>query len=294
MPQKLLQRVYEEETQGHSTRAGLFRRLQKELGVPVLTYATSFVGLGSILPSDADVIEGLLQDMNLSRGLALIISSPGGDGLAAERIIRVCRSYSKTGTFIAIVPSKAKSAATMICMGAERIIMGPASELGPVDPQILKEREGQPQWFSAFNLVSSYEALLERAVKEKGNLPPLLQQLSHYDPQEIEELRSAIALSDDIAVRALASGMLSGKTDDEIKKEIAIFLDPATKKAHGRAIHRGEAARCGLEIEEWETDERRWRTLYELYVRTDRLFSSQPISKVSETAEDFWIGGRYG
>ena len=290
MAERLLQRLYEEETQGHSTRAGLFRKLQKELGMPVLTYATSFIA-GSILQSDADIIEGLLQDMDLSNGLALLISSPGGDGLAAERIIRVCRSYSKTGSFVAIVPSKAKSAATMICMGAEKIIMGPTSELGPVDPQIQKEHEGKPRWFSAFNLVSSYEALLERAIAEKGNLPPLLQQLAHYDPQEIEELRSAIALSDDIAVKALESGMLSGKTEDEIKEAIAIFLDPATKKAHGRAIHRGEAAKCGLNVEKWEPDELRWKTLYELYARTDRLFSSGLLSKVSETADDFWIGG---
>ncbi|GAH14065.1 unnamed protein product, partial [marine sediment metagenome] len=44
--------------------------------------------------------------MDLSKGLALIINSPGGSGLAAERIINVCRSYSGTEEFWAIVPNK--------------------------------------------------------------------------------------------------------------------------------------------------------------------------------------------
>ena len=52
--------------------------------------------------------------MDLSKGLALIISSPGGDGLAAERIINVCRHYSETKEYWAVVPNKAKSTARMV------------------------------------------------------------------------------------------------------------------------------------------------------------------------------------
>ena len=60
-----------------------------------------------------------------------MINSPGGSGLAAERMINVLRSYSGIGEYWAIVPAKAKSAATMVCLGASKILMGPASELGP-------------------------------------------------------------------------------------------------------------------------------------------------------------------
>jgi ClpP class serine protease len=34
-----------------------------------------------------------------------------------------------------IVPDFAKSAATLMAIGAHRILMGPASDLGPIDPQ---------------------------------------------------------------------------------------------------------------------------------------------------------------
>lgn len=60
--------------------------------------------------ADADMLEGILQKLDLTNGLALLISSPGGSGLAAERIINICRNYSVTGEYSAIVPGKAKSA----------------------------------------------------------------------------------------------------------------------------------------------------------------------------------------
>ena len=125
---------------------------------------------------DADMLEGVLQSLDLSNGLALVISSPGGDGIAAERIVNMCRSYSGTGEFWAIVPGKAKSAATIVCFGASKITMGPTSELGPVDPQL---NEG-PNVFSVYNLVASYEDRLKRAVENSsGNMQPYLQQLEH-------------------------------------------------------------------------------------------------------------------
>jgi len=47
----------------------------------------------------------------------------GGDTLAGERVVNICRAYSGTGDYWALVPGRAKSAATIICMGASKIIM---------------------------------------------------------------------------------------------------------------------------------------------------------------------------
>ena len=59
----------------------------------------------------------------------LIIDAPGGDGLAAERLIEVCRSYTKKD-FETIVPARAKSAATMVCLGSDRILLKPNFRVG--------------------------------------------------------------------------------------------------------------------------------------------------------------------
>jgi ClpP class serine protease len=122
--------------------------------------------------------------MDLSKGLAIVINSPGGLGLAAERIIQACRAYSGTGEYWAIVPGKAKSAATMICLGAKKILMGPTSELGSIDPQIQLETG---EVCSAYNIIKSYEELFGEAVNTKGHIEPYLQQLKNYDRKLIEE-----------------------------------------------------------------------------------------------------------
>jgi ClpP class serine protease len=175
---------------------------------------TSFVYPVMLDDGDASMIEAVLRTCDLSSGVALMINSPGGLGLAAERIINVCRSYSGTKDYIAVVPNKAKSAATMICLGASEIMMGRTSELGPVDPQVTL-KGGR---YSVYNIVKSYEHLFEKAVKAQGNIQPYLLQLSHFDEKDITEYKTALDLSDDIAVKALNGGMLKGMSEEEIKK----------------------------------------------------------------------------
>jgi hypothetical protein len=221
--------------------------------------------------------------MDLSGGLVLSINSPGGDGLAAERIISICRSYSGTGEFWAVVPGKAKSAATMVCFGASRVIMGPTSELGPVDPQLILRGPTMSR-FSAYNVVKSYEDLFNRAARAKGNLEPYLQQLQRYDAREIQELRSALDLAEDISVRALATGMLSGSTPAQIKKKIGTFLTPEITKTHGRPIYRDEASTCGLNVEKVDAADPVWEKVHELYVRTND-YVNRDASKVVESED---------
>ena len=179
-------KINAEEHQGPETRQPYYEKIERELGAPVIAVFTSFVYPVMINDSDADMLQGILQKTDLSKGFYLLLSSPGGDGLAAERIINICRSYSDTDEFRVIVPSKAKSAATMICLGASEILMSKTSELGPIDPQIVIG----DKLFSVFNIIKSYEELFYGAVNNKeGNLQPYLQQLANYNAMEIEPYR---------------------------------------------------------------------------------------------------------
>lgn len=283
------QQVYNERHQGPATRKPLLRKLERTLGMPVVTLYTSFTFPVAMGPDDIQMMESVLQGMNLSKGLAVVLSSPGGNPLAAEGIIRVCRSYSGTKSFVAIVPGQAKSAATMVCMGADRIIMGPASELGPVDPQVARVEADQVKWFSAHNIVRSYEKLFEDAVKSTGNLEPYLQQLQHYDSQEVEEFRSAIKLSEDIAIRALKSGMMRGMSQKEIREKIKIFLEPAKRAVvHGRAIHREEAERCDLRVESCDPDSDLWKEVYALHIRSQNFVSAHASKSIEHKGDAFF------
>jgi ClpP class serine protease len=132
----VISRIMAERNQGQETRIPFFEKIEEILGIPIITFFTSFRFPVGIEDSDVDMLAGFLQMLDLSKGFALMINSPGGDGIAAERMINVAKNFSGTGEFVVIVPGKAKSAATMISLGASKIYMGPTSELGPIDPQI--------------------------------------------------------------------------------------------------------------------------------------------------------------
>lgn len=283
-------KILSEEKQDHATRAPLFELLESELGRPVVSYFTGFGEPVGMDDADADMLEDVLQKSDLTAGLALMISSPGGDGLSAERIVNLCRKYSGTGEYWSIVPGKAKSAATMVCLGSSKIIMGPTSELGPIDPQIpqISSQTHQPRYYSAYYLLESYRTLFDEATKTTGHLEPFLQQLSNYDTRDVRDWQASIDLSNDIAVRMLASGMLKGVDENAIKKKLSVFLTPERTKTHGRPIYSDEAVLCGLNVEIQEPHGVLWHNVYELYMRSSH-FVTIHVAKCIESKNESFI-----
>jgi hypothetical protein len=97
-------------------------------------------------------------------------------------------------------------------------------------------------------------------------------------------MRSQLALSEDIAARVLASGMMKGTSEKAILKKIKTFLTPERTKTHGRPIYRQEAEDCGLEVEMVAADEPHWDCVYDLYIRTNNLVQTD-ASKCIESQE---------
>jgi len=106
----------------------------------------------AIARSDTDQLYRSLNKAYPDKPLLLVIDSTGGDVAAAYFIAKICREFTRVSFHVA-VPRRAKSAATLICCGAEHIHMGSLSELGPIDPQF----EGVP----ALALKNSIEHLAE-------------------------------------------------------------------------------------------------------------------------------------
>lgn len=89
---------------------------------------------GSISRSDANRIYSGISAFDPDKPLLLIVNSSGGDVASAYFIAKLCRQSTKH-TFKVAIARQAKSAATLICCGADQIHMGSLSELGPIDPQ---------------------------------------------------------------------------------------------------------------------------------------------------------------
>jgi serine dehydrogenase proteinase len=290
MEKNIHKSISAERSQTPDTRVPLFAEVEKHLGGRTLvSFSTSFRYPVEIDDDDCDMLQSILQTIDVSKGLALMISSPGGDGLAAERIVNTCRAYSGTGDYWAVVPGRAKSAATIVCMGASKIFMAASSELGPVDPQILRREPSGYRQFSAYSLVSGYTKLFKEAVKASGNLEPYIQQLQKYDVREINNYADLIKLSEHIAVKILKSGCMPKKSSKSIRKAIEIFLDPKKGTiSHGRSITRDETRDCGLPVENLDVHSDSWRAIYELYARTE-TFVSSVAAKAVESREDSFM-----
>jgi ClpP class serine protease len=283
--------INSEVSQGPSSRTRLFAPIERGLdGRVLVSLFTSFNYNVQLDDDDCDMLQSVLQANDLSNGLVLMLSTPGGDGLAAERIVNTLRAHSGTGDYWVIVPGKAKSAGTIVAMGAAKIYMAPSSELGPVDPQIIRTEDGRRRVFSAHALVSGYDRLFGMATQATGPIEPYLQQLANYDDREINSYRSAIDLSEDIAKKLLASGMLAGTNIGAIAQQIEIFLNPrAGTLAHGRPIYASEAAGCGLVIENVDVQSDFWRKIYELYARTERFVSYQACKSIESRKDSFYV-----
>lgn len=66
--------------------------------------------------------------------LDIILDSAGGDINSAYKILNIFKNYSDRITVI--VPDSVKSAAALIALGADELIVCKAGELGPLDPQV--------------------------------------------------------------------------------------------------------------------------------------------------------------
>ena len=288
----VVSRIGEEINQGHTTRASLYRQIEREIGSGhrVVAFFTSFFWPVVISDSDADMMEEVLRTTLAATGdkLVLILNSPGGDPLAAERIVHICRSYSKDDKYIVVVPKMAKSAATMISLGASEIWMSKTSELGPIDPQIqvMLEGEKRPRYVAAHEIVNSYNELMEKANKTTGQIAPYLQQLQRYDARAVQRIISAQQLSDVIAVETLKTGTMKNLTEEQIRQKISAFLDPVVTKVHGRPVYHDVAKKCGLDVRLQDSHSDLWGAVWELYLRLDNLVGRHTSCKVVESADD--------
>lgn len=86
---------------------------------------------------ELDRIYRALTTLNPKRDkdILLLLLSGGGSIEPAYQISKLCKQYAKS-RFVAVVPRRAKSAATLIALGADQIHMGELGQLGPIDPQL--------------------------------------------------------------------------------------------------------------------------------------------------------------
>lgn len=106
--------------------------LEAKLGAPLLVYWNS--GGGSVCDNDVQGLYELLRQSQRMERVFIFIKSDGGNGQASLRMVHLLREFA--GEVCALVPLECMSAATMIALGADRILMGPIARLSAVDTSL--------------------------------------------------------------------------------------------------------------------------------------------------------------
>jgi hypothetical protein len=141
-----------------ATFAENIQELERSLGMPLWLLIHDQGAGGKYDDINEEVRKGFWlarNQMPKDSPIALLIDSPGGFAQSAYQIATLIRH--RCGEFTAVIPRYAKSAATLLTLGASNIILNTDAELGPLDVQILDyDRE---EHTSALNEVQILERL---------------------------------------------------------------------------------------------------------------------------------------
>lgn len=230
--------------------------------------------------SDIPNLETVLNSVTGADQINLLLHSPGGDGTIVEKMVDMCRSHlsGQNRKLRVIVPNIAKSAATVLALGADTILMGYCSELGPIDPQVTIAVSGIFQWVSAFAFVEARDKLMDQiaqALKKKEPTVGLLQQLAGLNIPFTDEMENQIGFAKKTAVTLLDKYMLKPKYPQATKrskkaKDIAEkLLSKQLFPVHGQYIDAATAQKLGLEVEVLDKDDLLWKQIWDYYIRCE-------------------------
>jgi len=264
---------------GHSKRGEVIEKLENfEKGKQrtLILYIADFEAPSSSLTlEDTIILSDILNTIGKVDYLDLFIHSPGGDGNAAEEIVDMCDRHC-LNEFRVIVPFWAKSAATLIALCSDKIIMGETSQLGPIDPQILVVNMDVPRLVSGVSFINSRDELVKkiRDASDKGEDPlPYLQQISTLNPAFVDHCIRLVEFTRDFGEKRMPKRMLKNK-ERAPEKALAIinnFLSTNKRFHHGRMIKADEILKDpelkDLNVEYKKEPDEFWNLVVELFSR---------------------------
>jgi ClpP class serine protease len=233
-------------------RTKLIRALEKARGATtVIAYVTSTrPNLEVQMAMDVvPVFYRHLKALKTSKGetkVDLFLHSNGGDGVVPWRLVTLIREFCSE--FSVLVPHRAFSAATLMALGADHVIMHPMGMLGPTDPTITTpfnppnpQNPAQRLGISVED-VASYIALVKEdvGIRHEEEVVKAFAILAHeIHPLALGSVKRGTAQS-----RMLAERLLRQRLGTQLDAhELTEIIEKLTSRLffHGHPINRNEA-----------------------------------------------------
>ena len=268
-------------------RRQYLQRLHDLTGRAVILYATAWLESRPIPPAELQVglpdIQGLMEAVsNLrERDLDLIIHSPGGSAEAAESLVEYIRNrFDHIRIF---VPVAAMSAATMMALSANELVMGQHSQLGPIDPQFIIYTPEGARSAPAKAILNQFE-LAKRECKTPENLAAWMPILRTYAPGLLTQCEDSQKLASDMVAGWLERYMFSGGEDAKRKSKTVAdwFADYESFHSHGRRVGRDQARAIGVKVVDLEDNAQLHDAVLSVHHATMHTFAGTPAQKIIE------------
>ncbi len=240
------------------TSIQLLREIEHIRGSKVITFVTADqVNSPFTAKMAMDVIPFFyehLRNVGRPEKLDIFIYSQGGDTIVPWRIVTLAREHcEKLGV---LIPYKAHSAATLLALGAEEIIMGEMGELSPIDPSIGTpfnpkggDQPGSPSIeISVEDVAGFFNFAKDRLqiTSENNMIDALGMLVEKLHPLALGSVYRSHAL-----IRMMASKLLSLHMSQQTENEAIIqIVDNLAEKLyyHNYVIGRQEAKSLGLKV----------------------------------------------
>ena len=202
-------------------------------------------GDSSIDDSDMEGFMNAVNELDCTKGLDLVLHTPGGSPTAAEAIVNYLKDKFQKDIRV-IVPQLSMSAGTMIACSAKEIVMCRQSSLGPIDPQF----NGIP----AYNIISEFNDAKKDLAEDPTTANYWAIILQQYPAAFLKTCYDAISLSSTLAEEWLKDNML--KNNQSAVNGIVEFLNSRdTNHDHGRHFNYKKCCDIGLNISLLEADQ---------------------------------------
>lgn len=218
-------------------KKSLIQQIEEIRGSRVITYLTSDrqgPANARIAMDVVPLISKQLRTMGKTQNIDLFLYSSGGDTMVPWRLVSMMREYCDK--FSVLIPYKAHSAATMIALGADEIVMSDLSEISPIDPStanVFNPADAQnPQNkipISVEDVMAYFDLAKNKfGIKNDAELAQIFNKFVESNPQihplalgNVNRIHNLIRM---LAKRLLKSHKTSMK-EDEVEKIVDYFTE---------------------------------------------------------------------
>ena len=238
------------------------KRIQEKFRRRLVCYIS---GVAALIDRDDTLpFVDLLHNVTRGENLDLLLHTGGGDIDAAEKLISMVRTTVGTGHLRVIVPDFAKSAGTLMTLGADSIVMSDTSELGPIDPQItLNDGHGNLIRHSVQSYLDAYQAHSDSLQRNPADVVARIM-LGKLDPATVKLFEAARDRARTFAENQLKLGMFRSGTGN-FTEIAAKLIDTKRWLSHGQMISHQDAKDIGLSVDYLDPASEEWQRYWQLY-----------------------------